>query len=374
MKPNLGRMALLFALLFASALWGAPPYKWTASLQKNEVYLHEAVELRYVCRFKDSGNLYVIDFNPPKSTDAFRLKLLRESERIEEGIRINEFHFLLFPKEAGTLELEFPILMRKTTQASIENTVIGRDNVQELDFTDTAIKTPKVTLKVKPHGARLAGYYVMDVSASASELKAFEPLHVTVSVTGDGNMDKLQPFTLDIPGVQVFSEEPESDFELSDKGYKGKWVQRFALVSDRSYTLPGLQLEYFDTDAGVLRQIHSDPKNIAVAPAEAAENLLDAEEPEAKAREWKWSYLYYLLTFVSGFVIGKWVRFGGRTPVNEKGFAAQVKASATPKQLAVLLVMHGGARFEKIITALESEELTLSEGKKAALEALNPSY
>ena len=362
MKPNLGR-ALAALWLFAAALWAAP-YEWSATISQSEAYVHEGVEIRYICRFKDAGNLYVIDFHPPKEGKGYRLKLLRESERIVDGLRRNEYHYLLFPTEAGELDLEFPILMRKTTQASIENTVIGRDNVEDLDFTDTPLSSPALHLSVKEAQARLAGSFSMDVAYSAKQVKAYEPLHLTVTITGDGNMDKLRPFTLDIPGVEVFGEAPQSDFTLSPKGLRGSWVQRFALVGAEPFTVPELTLSYFDTDAKTLRTLRSKPYEVDVVQVPAPEMLLDApEEPESW--RWRWSYLYFLLTFVAGFALGKWGVWPKRSE-GATGFEAQVMRTSTPRELAVLLALDGDPRFVELVERLESGAIGLSAAKTEA--------
>ena len=366
MKPNLGRaLALMVAL--AAAVWAAP-YEWSASISQSEAYVHEGVEIRYTCRFKDAGNLYVIDFNPPREGKGYRLKLLSESERIVSGIRQNDYRFLLFPTQAGGLDLEFSILMRKTTQASIENTVIGRDNVEYLDFTDTPIRSPKLHLNVKEAQARLAGTFTMDVAYSTDRLKAYEPLHLTVTVQGDGNMDKLCPFDLNISGVEIFGETPQSDFKLSPKGLRGTWVQRFALVSAESYTVPELTLRYFDTDAKEVRTLRSESRRIEVSKSYEPETLLDAPEAEPTMWKWHWYYLYCLVSFVVGFAIGKWRGLPRRREV-QTSFAAQVKSAATPRELAVLLARDGDPRFSGLIEKLEhpSDPIALAEAKKEAL-------
>ncbi len=366
MRRSPGRWWLL--LLFAATLLSAAPYRWSASISQPSAYVHEAVELQYTCRFDGTGALYIIDFDPPRDTEAYRMKLLHESERIEGGRRINEYRFLLFPKQEGPLELEFPLLMRKTTQDSIENTVIGRDNVEELDFTDTAMKTPPLHLEVKGHGLRLVGSYAMTVEASADEVRAYEPLHVTVTVTGEGNMDRLEPFVLEIPGAEVFSEAPEQQFERSEEGLKGSWVQRFAVVAPQDFTLPPLTLEYFDTQRRAPAKIVSESRQIRVSGAYRPEELLDAPEEESRL-SWRPEYLYYLLTFLAGLLAGRWGRLpsGVRKP-EEKGFAARVRAAGSRRELAVLLALRRDARFEALIEALESERISLAEGKRRAQE------
>ncbi len=367
MKRNPGRGVMLWLLL--GTLLCAAPYEWSVTAEKSVLYEHEGVAVTYRCRFADAGALYMIDFNPPRETERYRMELLGERERVDAGRRVNTFRFLLFPKGEGRLTLEFPLLMRKTTRASIENTVIGRDNVEDLDFTDTPMQTPPLTLTVHSNPLLLTGRFTMQMTVGATEVKAFEPVQMSVTVQGEGNPDRLVPFTLDIPGVEVFSEPPEHRFERGEKGLKGSWTQRFALVGDRDFTIPPLRLEYFDSAAAAPRTLVSEARKVRVAPPEAFEPL-----PEADAAEpwrWEWSYLYYPLTFLAGLVAGLWVRLRPAGETKETDLQVRIASAKTPRQLAVVLTLHDAVRFAPLIEKLDSGGMGLSEGKKAARKALN---
>lgn len=367
MKPSLGRKLWLLLFIGVATLMAAP-YKWTVTANKSEAYLHEAVELKYVCRFDDAGHLYTIDLKPPMETPEYSMKLLFEQERIESGHRVNEYHYVLFPKQSGDMNLAFDLLMRKTTQDSIDNTVIGRDNVEDLDFTDTAMKTPAVAIDVKEHSELLAGRFAMEMEVDKSDVKAFEAVHVTLKVSGYGNFDELRPFTPKIKAVEQFSEAPQKDLLLTSDGLKGEWVQRFALVGEKSYQLPSMELTYFDTVEKEIKTLKTAHRQINVTQAYRAEELLDMDIEEESVWEWQQEYLYYVLIFASGLVLGRWGRLPKRKTVIEKGFKADVKRAKSAKELAVLLVIRSDRRFEPVIDALEADTITLAEAKNEVIK------
>jgi hypothetical protein len=367
MKPSLGKWFVTLFVIGAVTLMAAP-YQWSATANKSEAYLHEAVELKYLCRFDNEGHLYTIDFKPPMETPDYSMQLLFEQERIESGRRINEYHYVLFPKQPGDMKLEFDLLMRKTTQDSIDNTVIGRDNVEDLDFTDTAMKTPAVAIDVKQHSESLAGRFAMEMEVDKSDVKAYEAVHVTLKVSGYGNFDELKQFAPKIKGVEQFSETPQRDLQLTSDGLKGAWLQRFALVGEDAYLLPSMELTYFDTVEKQVTTLKTPEHQIRVTQAYRAEDLLDDDVEEEREWQWKQEYLDYILIFLSGFVLGRWGRLPKRKIVIEKGFKADVKRAKNAKELAVLLVIKNDRRFERVIDALETETITLAEAKSEVIK------
>ena len=97
MKKNLGRIALFLVLVFIG-LDASDEYEWSASIDKKEMYINEAVHLHYSCKFNTKDELHVIEFNPVGKYKDYDIYLLSESEKIEDGKRINDFEFVAFLK------------------------------------------------------------------------------------------------------------------------------------------------------------------------------------------------------------------------------------------------------------------------------------
>ena len=376
MKPNPGDSLLkylLVLLLLVNISYAEALYEWSVKTSKSSVSVNEAVELHYTCRFSDEGSLYTIEFKPPKETDAYRLYALSEKERITEGIRTNEYRFIVFAKQSGRIDLSFEALMRRTTKASIENTVIGRDNVEDIEYTDTNLLLPNVVLDVKRAGAALSGRFTLDMKLDKQEAGAYEPLHLTLSVEGEGNFDQFVPFAINIADVQVFAEAPEKSYHLSERGFSGKVEQRFALVAHKDFRLDAFELEYFDLNEQRVKKLRTEITEVTVSKAAEAEELLDNDEEEASSREWDWSYLNYLLTLLTGFILGRWLR---RKPLHKKRdetFIGQIRESESVKKLLTVLVLSEDIRFAELIVKLEKNPnaMNLVKVKKEALLLLD---
>ena len=354
MKHVPGKLALLLVLL-CTAL-AAAPYEWSVSSSKSGLYANEALSVTYRCRFEDSGSNYVIDFDPLKSAGPYTMHSLSENEQIVDGKRINEYRYVLFPHEAGELTLSYEALMRRTTKESIENTVLGRDNMEDFDFTDTVATLPTVKVDVKPASGRLTGSFSMSMEIDKRPLKAYEPLHLSVSIEGEGNFEAIAPLQLAIEGVEVFAEAPQKEYRLEENGYRGRYVQQFALVAKEDFAIPPFAIDYFDLSARQPATLKTEAHTISVTPAYSPEELLDEEgEEEAGGFVWEWVYLNYLLVFITGVGVGRWLRRKKSEEEALPEWMEQVNGAEDVRSLLMLLVVHGDKRCEGVIESMEKE-------------------
>ncbi|MEN8146445.1 MAG: hypothetical protein ABFR02_02360 [Campylobacterota bacterium] len=363
MRPNRGRF-LGLVLLFASALlFGSEPYSWSLKTTKSSVYVNEAVEIEYTCQFQDEAYLHVIEFTPEGENEAYRLLPLGVIEKTTDGRRSDTYRYVLFPKTAGQKEFDFTALMRKTTKESIENSVIGRDNVEDYSFQDTEVQLPPVYLDVRGHQETMTGYFTLNVSLDKNEVKAYMPVHLSVVVKGEGDFDQMQDFRLNMDGVKVFSEPGEKHYKLTKNGFKGEWEQKFSLVGAESFRVEPIELSYFDIAKKERVVLRSKAFDVNVKAAYTKEELLDDVEDEGGSW-WQWWYLNYLFTFILGVVLGRNLyRFRWREKKTEDS-ASEIMACRSVNCVLTKLVIGGEARYEPLIQKYEAL------GKKASVKEL----
>jgi len=280
-------------------------FTWSLKHSKSQLYMNEAVELEYTCRITKDAILYVIEFDPPKESEQYRFFPLGVIKKSEGNIHSYTYRFVMFLKESGEQKIRFKALMRKTTQASIENSVIGRDNVEDYAFDDTEVILPEVTLDVMAHQETMTGDFKLKVEVDKKELQAYEPLHLNIEVTGAGDFDQLKEFKMDIEGVTVFSEGAHKSYTLSTDGFKGSWKQQFSLVSADSFVIEPLHLRYFDVAKKEVVTLESERFEIKVKSAFTQEELLDHIQEDTPSVLWQRSTLFYLLTLIVGIIIGR---------------------------------------------------------------------
>jgi len=363
MRPNHGRFLGLILLLASVFLFADEPYVWTLKTTKSSVYVNEAVEIEFTCSFQDQAYLHVIEFTPKDETADYRLLPLGVIEKTRDGRRSDTYRYVLFPKQAGQKAFAFTALMRKTTKASIENSVIGRDNVEDYSFSDTEVALPAVQLEVIGHQEKMTGHFMLNVTLDKNEVKAYEPLHLDIKVSGEGDFDQMQDFELMIDGVKVFSEPGEKHYALTKTGFKGTWEQKFSLVGAADFDIKPIELSYFDIGKKERILLRSEPFEVLVKEAYTKEELLDDVEVKSESW-WSWWYLNYLFTFMTGIAVCRYLSKVNWKRKEPQGFKAEIEACMSVNALLTKLVIKDELRYRSIIQKYEAL------GKKASLKAL----
>ncbi|MEN8303022.1 MAG: hypothetical protein ABFQ64_02980 [Campylobacterota bacterium] len=362
MRKNLGNILIIFLLFFTLNL-SASSYEWSATANKKSAYVNEAVLLKYVCQFSDRSELYTIDFNPVRENEDYVIKALSEQEQIVDGKRVNSFEYIAYAKRSGEIVFDFDMTMKKTNKDSIENTVLGRDNEQYEEFTSTYLKQKTLYVDVKQSETDLVGDFELEVKEGKSNVKAYEPYSLEFIIRGVGNFEKLQAVSFKIEGVKIFSQKAILKSSLSEDGEHGVWSQKFAFVSDKNFLIPKIEFEYFDIKKESKSLLSFDGVEVNVAAVYKKADLLDEEE---KGFEFRLDYLYYLLTFILGFIVAK-INFKkeNKSQSREEKFCQRLKGVKTLEELTLLLAIDGSKKYTQLILEIERGELTsLSAAKK----------
>jgi hypothetical protein len=361
MKPSLGKIFFIWILTIGQ-VWGV--YQWSIHEAPKSLMVGESGVIRYQCAFDTSAGDYTIEFRPSE-VDAYRASILTQRDQIVEGKRVQTFDVLITPKYSGEIEVRFDALMRHTTFASIENATIGRDNVKKYDFNDEKVYLPQAVVHVSESPAALSGKLILEVSSDVKRVRAHEPLHVSVVVRGKGNMDQILPYELNISGVTVFSQPSQKSVSPSVVGYEGEVSQEFALVAEKSYTIPALTLQFFDTEKNQVVTLRSNPIYVEVEEGYELSSLLDV--PEINDYRTLKHYGWYAFFTLLGIALNEAVRWGWkRRPRRKKRIFWE--SASTVGELVQLLALSGEKRFDEVIAALEEEKMDVREAKKRLIQ------
>lgn len=370
MKKILGSLLLLSLSLFAKSA-----YEWEVKLKNETLYLHQSTTLEMTCTFEKEGKNDDIEFLPPKDLP-FDFQRLTEGTHFEQEKKIISYKYLIFAKKAGEFTLELKPKMLFMTQSAIDNVIIGRDNVNDLEAEKEIAKIKPIVLKVKETNSALSGRMSLTAALDKVEVSAYIPVHLDVVIEGEGNLHELQPIHFEIEGVDVFSDEPEKKFVMGENGYTGKWIQRFAFVGKEDFIIPAVSLAYFDLSTEQDSSMKSEAFSIKINTdgLEREELIDEVDLPSQKIAFSSYlGYLYYLLSFIAGFIVAKLFKLPQRTVKKER--CAKVRQTKNAKELLDVLIVCEKELFASEIDDLEKvvykhDDASLAKIKKRVLKKL----
>jgi hypothetical protein len=365
MRKNLGRV-ILSILIFLNVEIFASTYEWSATSNKNTAYINEPIYLKYVCNFSDRAELVTIVFNPAGEYEKYSVKNLSQSQNIVDGRRVNVYEFVAFAKVAGEIKFDFEAQMKRTNKESVENTVIGRDNMQKEQFAKENHKLKTLAVDVKEAGVPLVGNFTIEVKKRESKIKAYEPYHIEVSIKGSGNFDAIKPLEFSVEGVKIFAEEVVQAKTLNEGGESGEWKQKFAFVGERDFKIPEIKIEYFNLAEQKIKILEIPQTDVKVSEGYKKEELLD--KVDDNSFKFDYSYFYYFLTFMAGFLASKIeikkrvVKLGA-----DEEFRKKIDEAKSLNELTVILALKNSKEYEQIILDIENKKIGSLSGAKKLL-------
>ena len=264
---------------------------------KNEAYIYEQVVLSFRFYFQKGLPVADLDYGAPATKNFMEEKLgdQRQYEEIRDGIVYNvlELRTALFPMVSGELAI---------TQARLKCNLIIQQRREQRDspfdnfFSDAFFddffgrgqkrypverSTGSITLKVKPlpeqgkpkefNGA--VGTYNMDVSMKTQHVKVGDPITISMSVYGEGNIQTINEPVLVLNNEKDFKLYPaESNTQITNREELIRGRKVFSKVIEPQKTdlksIPAIVFSFFDPRAGQYRTITKEPMPIVVEAGE----------------------------------------------------------------------------------------------------------
>lgn len=358
MKRSLGRIVMLMVLV-SSCGWGIN-YQWHLVQSPKTLQVGQSALVQYECRYEGSAAEYSIKLNLHDNPQ-YALRVLAQQDRVVKGNRVNTFNLLLTPKQSGHIDVHVNGEMEYVSPGSIDYTAhFGRENVSQKDVIITKTTLPPFALDAQSNTTSLIGDIMMEVRTDRIQVRAHEPLHLSVLLRGSGNLDQASGYELNISGVKIFSEAPQKQLTPSPEGVSGEVRQEFALVAEKSYVIAPIQVRVFDTAHNRIKILRSEPITIRVDEGYDPASLLDVPNIDRSAMK---RYGIYIGLILFGVMLGEAVRrlWKHRPRRKVKQFYDDAK---TVKELVMLLSLSGDKEYESIIAELEAGNIVLGEAKK----------
>jgi len=257
---------------------------------KRRAYVNEQILLTF--RFFTRVNLLgQPQYEPPGMTGFWVEPLPKEPsyETVIEGVPylVVEVRSAVFPTRAGTLTIQ---------PATLRCVVEERDPFSSRDPFDrfrrgvfgmmdrgreVTLRTDPLEIEVKsvpeegapPSFEGAVGRYRLTMEADKTSVKEGDPVTLTVTVVGAGNVNTIsQPHLPDVPGMRAYDSGARVDAAGSADGLEGRKVYEHVVVPEVSgeFSLGPAEFSYFDPAEERFETLTAGPVQVSVAPGPVA--------------------------------------------------------------------------------------------------------
>jgi hypothetical protein len=249
------------------------------SIDKRSAYVGEAINLSLKFKRSKDATLLDVELYEPKFEN-FWYKKIEDDKSYEQGnYLIHEQKYLLYPQQDGTLTLnpnQIKIAVPKPSRDTF-GYIVNMPKYKKL-------YTNALTLEVKPlpDGVDLVGEFKLAAKVNATSAKSGEAINYKILITGSGNFDDIKKFDIDIPYATIYSDKPVKKESITKGKVSNSYMQTFAIISDKSYTIPPFSLKFFNPNTGKTTQLTTKAVNITITDAKnSATSIIKSDTPSA---------------------------------------------------------------------------------------------
>lgn len=286
------------------------PFRFDLRPSATEVYVGEQIDLTAAFEIRKGLRLNALEFSPDNLDHFWSLPVDENWQGTDMGNKaLYQRRFLLFPQKPGTLTVE----PQPVTASLLDNDRFAffssarQERAYSNGFT--------VTVKPLPDGVTLIGDFKITATLDKQETEAGEPVNLTVRVEGTGNIDDLKLPPMEIPGTTLFSDEGEVKRNLENGIYGGSKEIKYAILGQGDFTVPALELKFFDKASKTVKTAKTFPLEVTVTGGAkaAAPVVRTAETAQPRATEttavtaapmgWMEKGIYYAAGLLTGLLL-----------------------------------------------------------------------
>ncbi len=197
-----------------------------------------------------------------------------------ERVKVGEYDFdravlrkmTLFPIKPGTLTIAPPVVELGISRGGF----FSRPKKIKRSSLPVEVEVEALPEKGQPSGFNPAnvGVYSYRTELDTTEVNEGEPVTLTMTVQGDGNVRNLVlPAVGEIAGLKIYAPEEEVDIQLRGGRVTGTKISRVLMIPKipGDFVVPAISWSYYNTQSNAYRTLPGSPHSIRVNPVEALE-------------------------------------------------------------------------------------------------------
>jgi hypothetical protein len=347
-------------------------YIYEIETTKSHLRVGESFSLKLIFKRRVDTKVNKIKIND-FSHEAFWIKKDGSDKRyIKDNYEVYEKVYTLTPQRAGSFNISNLVAkvgILKSGRSGFNDPFFD-SFFQRMSYQD--IYSNSITLQVQtlPKGVELFGDFNIKASVDKSSIEINRPVNLTIRVDGDGNLEDIKKFDIDILNATVYSDEPT----IKD----GVFTQKVAILSENNFTIPSIKLSYFDKMKKRVISKKTDSFFITVFGTKKQESKIKRQEDnilkEEDSDRGYVEYIYLLVGIIIGLSIALLVWFIKRLDFqkDDTSFKKRIKRAKNDRELyALLLPFSSDKRVADVLSELEEGIYSGTKSRVDRREILN---
>jgi len=220
-------------------------YSFTASVDKNTFMVGDKAHLSLQFCY---DNLEEYTLEEPQ-LQYFKVVQLSEDEKVDDNKTCVIQHYALTAKKEGNYTLPKLKAHIESIPLAYQQRYNKNHYLQKIDIFTKALS---LDISALPHGLHITGTYQLIAHLDKTKVDTKKPLHFTVELKGQGNIDNIDFLDLTIPNTLIYPHKTET---LS---------KSFDIISEANYTIPPISLTYYNQTDQIVENIHTKSYHITV--------------------------------------------------------------------------------------------------------------
>jgi len=328
-------------------------------IDKSDVYVGEPIKVDVNFRYKINAKADKIMISPLKMNDFWIKNIDKPIMSNQQDIVTQTYRYIIFPQKEGDFEtpqIEVSIgTIRATSGSNFFNDPFFSNMNRTMQWKKVFSNTMHIHVKPLPENLEVYGSFDFKARVDTKEVRANKPVNLTLEIDGQGNVDDIEKFSVDIDEVVAYSDEPTIQTSLTGEVYGGKFVQKIALIADRDFTIPSFKFKYFDKKSHKVVVKSTEPisikvkggkQNVPVAKVDSMSKKTDIPTTISSQIVEKNSdkdFLYLLVGFLVGILVSiAYVKFPfSKKDKKDMPVIQKIKKSKNDRELFDILLAYG---------------------------------
>ena len=257
-------------------------YSFDIKTNKNEAYVGEAIELSIDFKYKRDINILNLEFVTPDFS-GFWVKKLKTKTPDDDPTYFNQtLTYLLFPQKKGKIDIgAFKINVVVSTSNNYTNSFFFTGATREIPVYSNTVN---LNVKALPNGVGLIGEYDIKGLVDKTEVKAGEAISYKLKIIGEGNIDDIKELKPNIPNATIYENPAKKDFFIANGVYGGEYNKVFSIVASEDFTIPSIELSYFDKNSNSIKTVKTKEYKIKVKQPVVKEKSVLQTAPDTKQK------------------------------------------------------------------------------------------